>query len=907
MKHGTDRHLTIHYAYICSPTGMTQTNGASHLLVVEDSEANEIHRFFVLDGTLQLGVVQVGSQNTTFDPARALSYYRTVESQLFTLVSKYPSAYKYVPRKTYDYLARPRLLSDLYAGMQEADTSWLVDQFLVRPLSNVGDMVLSKAQREENSETVRRWCLTAPYGPRMLVTQDLRWGDYDRQGWGCQLRVEDLKPVFDGHHRNDLIGYLRQGFPVFIEMVNREDLDALLEWLSVLKSMGLKWSSIVLTLRSHKTLGAVVNRLAEIPDIRFLTAGSTVRSLSTITKRLREVRGEDWASGLVFGSLYPETQLGDSITEILSYLLSRTLAGTPRDLQRIFAGNLMRMLPSAPPFLRATANDECVVAERSLGKAAYDEVLRMLQVLASREQKHVASVAFMISTDSYRVDTSTAVVTVEDAASERASSLVMKSEHDGTLRLVGWTRVLSRGPVSRDSEEMTALLRSITQSGPVLNSPSHLRAFGKSLLEHFRVVDPVEILSTLHFSASRQETSPGMIGLNRSDMEALNVSDDDLVLILEDHTGQWFVGKAFACDVESRTASVHTLDSELVAMSGKHQLDIVRYQGQPIGLRQVVFGYRESAGPTTGETVSLIQLRDGDVVSKLQGFFVARGVKYYPLGQKHGVIFNLTWSRPQLRPGEVGTLTGADVEFRPLPSLSEINVILCLEFNGGRESRISVTSPRSILSRLTRSAGGGLTEQIADHVRGSVSGSEGVAIIGLLLMSLFEVNRCDGRFALINASKDVEKFSVQKAETVQQYLQFSDDMESSEVRTTMVLSVLDALRDSAGPPNMTEVYRSIAEFLEDFGDQRPTLAILVTSGAEAEGDEAASFIHAIGQRNGCRVLVIGVGESFDTQAALKTLQGSCFVVEKASKICLQTIHNAVLSSLEALTASGQPR
>jgi len=52
------------------------------MLVVEDIEVNEIHRFVVIDASLQLGIVRAGTYIQTFDPDRAFSYFNMVENQL---------------------------------------------------------------------------------------------------------------------------------------------------------------------------------------------------------------------------------------------------------------------------------------------------------------------------------------------------------------------------------------------------------------------------------------------------------------------------------------------------------------------------------------------------------------------------------------------------------------------------------------------------------------------------------------------------------------------------------------------------------------------------------------------------------------------------------------------------------
>ena len=53
---------------------------------------------------------------------------------------------------------------------------------------------------------------------------------------------------------------------------------------------------------------------------------------------------------LAFASSYPETQIGDSVSEILSYFFSRNLSASPAEIQRIIGGNMLELLPPRPPY-----------------------------------------------------------------------------------------------------------------------------------------------------------------------------------------------------------------------------------------------------------------------------------------------------------------------------------------------------------------------------------------------------------------------------------------------------------------------------------------------------------------------------------------------------------------------------
>ena len=145
------------------------------MIVVEDTEANEIHRFVVVDGSIHLGIVRAGKDIRTFDPDRAFSFYAMVENQLHDFASEYPGAFKYLPRRVYDYLKKPKLLGEFYHGAGSSDqSSWIADFLVVKPLISLGDTVLPSLQQKANAESIFRWATVPPSSPRLYHLQDMR-------------------------------------------------------------------------------------------------------------------------------------------------------------------------------------------------------------------------------------------------------------------------------------------------------------------------------------------------------------------------------------------------------------------------------------------------------------------------------------------------------------------------------------------------------------------------------------------------------------------------------------------------------------------------------------------------------------------------------------------------------------
>jgi hypothetical protein len=311
--------------HISSPAERFVSDEVVNMIVVEDIEVNEIRRFLVVDALLQLGIVRAGTHISTFDPDRAFSYFNMVENQLHDFAAQYPGAFKYLPRRAYDYLKKPRLLNDFTQEASEiSQSSWLVDLLVVKPLIDLGKTKLPVAQQNANTESVFRWATNPPTSPRLYHLQDMRLHRRTPSGWGCILRAADLSQSLKGTNRTDLLGYIKSERPIFIELNSPECLDSLVEWLALLKEAGLKTPRLILKASNQKDWGKDITRLLDIPGSRLLTAGASISSLSTLIRYLKkDLDDMFWSKRLMFASSYPETHLGDSVSEIISYLLSR--------------------------------------------------------------------------------------------------------------------------------------------------------------------------------------------------------------------------------------------------------------------------------------------------------------------------------------------------------------------------------------------------------------------------------------------------------------------------------------------------------------------------------------------------------------------------------------------------------
>ena len=843
------------------------------MLVAEDIAANEIRRFFVVDASLHLGSVGVGTTLRTFDPARALTYFGSLENQLIDYASRFSESFQYIPRRAYNYLKRPPILSDLFQSTHgDSESSWLVDQFLACPLISVGRTPLPKAEQMKNTKSIQEWSMGPPYSPRLYYVQDMRHGRRTRSGWGCIMKAADLGQHKGEPNLSDLDGYVQMGYPVFVEMDTPDDLDHVLKWLITQKEAGHRRPSLLLDPRAHKDWGAEITRLVDIPRSRVLTSGATISSLSTLVRHLKKTGKEaDWSSRLVFATRYPETQSGDGISEILSYLLSRNLAASPQELQRVLGGNILSMMPLRPSFLSYTDNDSAVVAEGHLGKASLNEIARILRLVVARSLQSIASVDYMIRDDGGVVHLDGALVTLTTPSTHTATSMAIILERNGSLKITGWKREFTDTLRTRNSEAFSTLARSIAMSdGLKLSTLSHMMRFDQAVMNCLQVKNPREILSALHFQVDIADYEQGAILVSPDDMRALNVGEGDHLLVLDTATTRWWIGRAVMEEEHPRKRiGISSQDAMLGGFIEATTVDLAKFEGKTIDLNETIFAFDNADGPPNGEAFASLHLRTDTVRRMLHNRLVGKGMKIHIGNGGREIRLTFARSSPRLDSSQIGRMNGASIRFQPSQSLREFNVIISVSSDQNMRIRdITLKSKYSIQSRLEP-----LVERVPElgaflsGLGDTITRAELAALFSLLVVSTIADNRTGGRLGIVTVTVPPQKFSVQKRGLVQSFVEFREDLSSEEVLISIVYSILDTLRQSVQPVNNAEGYRAVAEMLEDFSPERPTLVMIL--GSDVDDDHGRPFLQAISENERYQFDFMGLGMTFDEKKALQ--------------------------------------
>lgn len=875
------------------------------MIVIEDIESRDIKPVFVVDAFVQLGGLRVGAEVRSFDPGRLLSYYGMVEHQMHDLASRYPGAFKFLPRRSYTYMKRPPILNEIHAsGLDPSKASWLADLFFARPLISVAGQQLSEQQQDKNAEMNQRWSQMLPHSPRLYYIQDMRQGRRSTPGWGCVLNAADLQNVGTGVNAADTREYVKSGSPIFVELDKPDDLDHLVKWLIQLKDSKLNAPNLLLSVRSYKDWGPGITRLLEIPDARLLTSGATIGSLSTVISYLRKDNTmAPWSSRLVFGSAYPETHTGDSISEVLSFLFSRNLAASIEDLKRILAVNLLSLLPPRPPFFDYLASNDTVISEGAFGKACLKELARVLLLLAAKGRQYVYSVDHMLSSGSTSVDPNCGIVTLKEPTSLTAASLALLVERDGTLRIAGWRNAFGEALSSRRSDILATLIRASTgSSGSILDSPAHLNQFDMAVLKCLQVKDPQEVLSALHFKLETDEIPSRLLMISHNDMNALGVLDGDTVLAFAGGTGRWWSAKATRHEGPSRQVLVSKKDAMLFGLSEQNLIDLVKYEGQILDLDEAVFAYGVPDRWPDGELSSYVYLHEKPLRRELEGRTLGIGMKVNIGKGHHKLILSLVHANPELGPGQVGVAPSSAISFWPAQVFEDVNIVLCVLTDQTMSVRdIGLKTISSIQRRLARfSAQMPDLDAFISKLDTKATRAELAALISLLTIQQMSANRTEGRLALITVSDEAHKYSIQKGGQVQSYAEFLQDLSSREVLVSLVYSVLDSVRDSGKELSMAAVYRSVGQLLKDFGTERPTLVIVIGNRFRGHEEEVMTFLNEFSEFDRYRMDVLGLGEDFDEREARSVFRSLKARIVPIRSFSAQLFDDYLLSAIGGL-------
>jgi hypothetical protein len=164
-------------------------------------------------------------------------------------------------------------------------------------------------------------------------------------------------------------------------------------------------------------------------------------------------------------------------------------------------------------------------------------------------------------------------------------------------------------------------------------------------------------------------------------------------------------------------------------------------------------------------------------------------------------------------------------------------------------------------------------EVFLDSLGKNASRSQIAALAALTVVNSLVHNQTEGKLALVTFGESSEKFSIQRGKEVQSFVEFFQDLQSEEVLISLIYSIIDTIDDVDGHEDMAGAYRSIAEYLEDFGADRPTLVLVLSNGVGAYDEEHLSFLRAISEHDRYRLDILSLGKNGNMKSSLRLLKG----------------------------------
>lgn len=836
------------------------------MIVTENKDSNEVTRFFVLDAFAKLGVVQAGSEIRSFDPARLLRYYALVENQLFDYSSRYSDSFQYLPRRAYSYLSRPPLLGEVFESLNTAaSSSWFADQFLIHPLTEISGTLLPKFQQKANLDSCQRWAARSEYSSRMYNALDLRMDLMDLTGWASSIRAQDISKSLQGKNRQIMLRCVGNRIPIFVRFESESDIASMLEWLVHIRESGLPAPSILFSVKSHKKWEEDILKLIQMPNARLITAGATIGSLSSVIRSLEDFGGDmHWSEKLAFGSAYPETQQGDSITEIISFLLSRNLNATQDEIQMVLGGNMLSAISPIMDEFGVHDSYSSVFAEGSLGKTALREVFRLLKILTAQQKIHLVSANMVSEKGGGRIDYNSLVLGIKNLRRKKTSKIALWMDKNESLGVTGWKPTFDDILKTEGAVALQASIRT-ADIGQAINSPSHLPSFNRRALQIMGITDAEGVLSSLHYNLICQDIPSGIIKICEQDAHSLGVGENDIVTALDaDSNHYWGAYVNVIHECPNRGVIVPSSDALLYGLTESSQLDLIKYNDDILDSEEVLLTYEGIPGFTDAELAMRIHMLDDEIKQVSAGKLVGVGSRFVT---SPGIELVVSHLASELDKGKLARIEDVSVSVAPLDLLNGFNLLLIVA--SGNEVRvrdIEIKTPSTLQKYL-----GPLAESVLEldeyiagisrvQTRWDVS-----ELLSLAIARSMKHNKSEGKLGVAFVDKDPHKFTVQKGQKTQDYLSFGDDLQNDDVYKSLLYSIMDAGEISSSKTSSAALFRSLAEMVEDVGLDLPTLAIMITPSLDLD-DSMKPYLQAMKNIGMVRLLVLGVGRQFETNS-----------------------------------------
>jgi hypothetical protein len=360
------------------------------------------------------------------------------------------------------------------------------------------------------------------------------------------------------------------------------------------------------------------------------------------------------------------------------------------------------------------------------------------------------------------------------------------------------------------------------------------------------------------------------------DMEALDVNSQDIVMAVDTTTGQWCAGqvKEHSKCIE-RSIVISENDAAIVGFRNSSVVNVVKIENEIPDLTELVLSYSGTNSKSNTELVSSLHFHDQEIRSSLEGRYVGVGSKLQVGHDTQPIALSIRYTEPDLKAGQIGKISNENILLRPSQSFRELNIVFCISTGKDMSKRDVKMKTLSSLKRQLNDLAV-LVPEVGDFLReldNNPTRVEIAALSALLVVNMISQNRTEGNLGLVTFADTPEKFSIQRGSEVQSYIEFLGDLQSEEVLVSLVFSILDAIGTTGGHEQIKGAYRSIAEYLEDFGPSRPTLVLVFSGDIGKYDEENLPFIKAVKENERYQIEFFTFDKASKQKSNLRLLKG----------------------------------
>ncbi len=343
------------------------------MLFVKLKDGTRYH-FYLIDGHTHIGkeeVIEFGKKNyRTNLPNQILDFFTRLQFNLLRDMKKNPDNFHFLPD---DPFIRPAAfiggLSDEIS--KDRFTGYLIDQFVTFPFNDVkaaettpqfqipNDMILKRQQSPPFFTRMLGFVRVNPLDGDAAIKEILRCAEQGARGLKLHpISQHWVDNVTDPRVCAAVTTALNARLPVIFDcrfLKTAEDIYQLHE--KIKNDVKNPNYGLILAHSGMEFNSTSLYQILNDPHIYGDTSGMRSDDVGLFFKKFAEAAPQTWSNSVIFGTDFNYFTIPQA-TDLLEYLLSEDLFNkihlSPREIQRVLAGNLMSILP---PFDIFSSND----------------------------------------------------------------------------------------------------------------------------------------------------------------------------------------------------------------------------------------------------------------------------------------------------------------------------------------------------------------------------------------------------------------------------------------------------------------------------------------------------------------------------------------------------------------------